>query len=415
MNRKYLIVMAIGLIVSAAAQAQVPARGRAPAVLNFNPDISVVIDGIFYGHSGDEELLPALEDLRGFSMGDAGDDDEEGFEAGFNLRHLELVFEADVDPYFRGWAIIGVDPDGAELEEAVIQTTALPWGLQLKLGKFFSDYSRLNAQHAHDWNFADAPLITELLFGDHGLNEKGVQLSWLAPTPFYLNLGAEVLQGENDHAFDHLAEGPLPERDGPRAFTGWLRAAPNLYGFHATEFGIFAAHGVHQEQRIEDDQEIRGFFDGHQTFWGADFVYKYAPPRSYGHGAITVEGGYVARRKDLDLVADEEEMPGSGSLVQKQDGIYLQGIYGFAPRWRAGLRAEVLGLTNRQRNPDGSRESFDQSYRGTAMIDWTLTEFSRMRLQGAYGRYDLDDGKENIGEVFLQAVFSLGTHGAHKF
>ena len=49
------------------------------------------------------------------------------------------------------------------------------------------------------------------------------------------------------------------------------------------------------------------------------------------------------------------------------------------------------------------------------MIDWTLTEFSRLRLQGTFGSYDTDEGKEEVAEVFLQAVFSLGAHGAHIF
>jgi len=48
------------------------------------------------------------------------------------------------------------------------------------------------------------------------------------------------------------------------------------------------------------------------------------------------------------------------SLKEDQDGIYLQTIYGFAPRWRAGLRGEITGLTNKQTKPSGAKQSFNR-------------------------------------------------------
>ncbi len=423
----FRLIAALAAIGTGLTQAQSVSgtRGGNRAVMNFNPEISVIIDGSFYGHSGHESLSHASEEIRGFGHvhtdDEHGHDHDHGFEKGFNLRHLELMLQADIDPYFKGWAIIAVEEHGAEIEEAVVLTTALPAGFQIKLGKFFSDFSRLNAQHAHEWNFVDAPLIHQLLLGDHGINEKGVQLSWMAPTPFYLILGAEVLQGENETAFKYHGDGPLPERDGPRLMLGWLKAAPNLYGPHALQFGLFAARGVRQEEHLGPmgHEDIGShYLDGHQDLWGADLVYKYAPPRAYGHGTLTLEGGYLTRRKDLELVAhNNPALAGllGRSLVEEQNGLYAQAIYGFAPRWRLGLRGEMLGLTNQQTKPSGARTAFDESYRATAMLDWTLTEFSRLRLQGTHGRYDLDDGKEDISEVFLQAVFSIGAHGAHRF
>jgi hypothetical protein len=46
------------------------------------------------------------------------------------------------------------------------------------------------------------------------------------------------------------------------------------------------------------------------------------------------------------------------------------------------------------------------------MIDWSPSEFSRIRLQFArdYSRADATDN-----QVFLQYIASLGAHGAHKF
>ena len=50
--------------------------------------------------------------------------------------------------------------------------------------------------------------------------------------------------------------------------------------------------------------------------------------------------------------------------------------------------------------------------RNTLMLDWSPTEFSRLRLQFASdkSRLGLTDN-----QVFVQYIYSLGAHGAHKF
>ena len=46
------------------------------------------------------------------------------------------------------------------------------------------------------------------------------------------------------------------------------------------------------------------------------------------------------------------------------------------------------------------------------MVDWSPSEFSRLRLQFArdYSRMGATDN-----QMFLQYIMSLGAHGAHKF
>ncbi|MBK8574276.1 MAG: hypothetical protein IPN90_00885 [Elusimicrobia bacterium] len=164
-----------------------------------------------------------------------------GTEEGFNLRHLELQFSAAVDPYFKGSAIAAVDMEGAELETAEVETTSLPWGLTVKGGKFYSNFGYINSKHAHQWDFTDQTLVYELLLGEHGLNDKGLQVSWLAPTPFYMLLGAESFQGNNEKMFAYHGDGSLPRHEGPRVGTGWLKVSPNLPGAHALQVGLFAS------------------------------------------------------------------------------------------------------------------------------------------------------------------------------
>ena len=100
-----------------------------------------------------------------------------------------------------------------------------------------------------------------------------------------------------------------------------------------------------------------------------------------------------------------------------QSGFYLQGVYQFVPMWRVGYRYDRL---------DSGRTSFSvplnaadfpilakyNPTRHTVMIDWSASEFSRVRLQLAQDK-SRSDATDN--QVFLQYIVSLGAHGAHKF
>jgi hypothetical protein len=330
---------------------------------------------------------------------------------------LELQFSADVDPYFKGAAIAAIDLDGAEMETAEIETTCLPWGLKLRGGKFYSDFGYINAQHAHQWDFTDQPLIYKLCLGDHGLNDKGLQFSWLAPTPFYLLAGVEAFQGDNENMFAYHGEEPLPTHDGPRVGVGWLKIGPTLPGNHALQFGAFAATGKHQEEHDGDaDGTADHWLDGDSTFWGGDIVYKYNAPKPHGQGDVIVQAEYFSRKKDLELVAHDLAPQFVGnSRVDEQNGYYAQAVYGFLPRWRAGVRWEQVGLTNDSELPNGTAQSFGASDRAGGMLDFTPSEFSRIRLQANRGSYETVEGTEDVTEVYVQWMVSLGAHGAHKF
>ena len=74
-----------------------------------------------------------------------GAGESEGPRNGFNLREVELGLSAEVDPYFRAWATVAVDEEGAGVEEAVLQTTSLPYGLTLSGGRIKSGFLPVSA------------------------------------------------------------------------------------------------------------------------------------------------------------------------------------------------------------------------------------------------------------------------------
>jgi len=97
-------------------------------------------------------------------------------------------------------------------------------------------------------------------------------------------------------------------------------------------------------------------------------------------------------------------------------------VYQFQPRWRAGVRYDSLdsgtpdiGLVD---SGTLSPESFPSLVAGdpqrvSLMLDWSPSEFSRVRAQYAWDEAR-DDG-ERDRQFRLQYIYGIGAHSAHKY
>jgi hypothetical protein len=382
----------------------------------FNPAISVILDGVFYRASRDVEA-PA-----GFDSHDHDHDHDHahGLEEGFNLREAEITVSASIDNYLDGVMTLAIEGnEGIEVEEAYLLTRSLPAGLQIKAGRFLSDIGYINRQHPHDWQFVDRPWVNELLFGEHGLQDTGIQLSWLPATRVYSRFGVEVLQGEGSIATQDVHE-ELEEKSGPRLYTAFAKFAPDLGFNHAAMFGVSAGVSSSFRKEVEHDDDELELWDGKGWFAGVDAVYKYSSGKAFGHGNWIVQAEYYFREIEADYTEiDANVVTDEFFSRSRQDGFYLQGIYGFAPRWNAGLRVEAVGLTNKSLEADGGDfESFGSSWRYTGQISFMPTEFSRLRLQVSQIDVEHDHGSGHHHKpwtLMLQYNVSLGAHGAHQF
>src|SRR5437588_7164138 len=118
----------------------------------------------------------AYSSARDLDHIEVGDHDPQ--QRGFNARNIELALDGAVDPYFEGFAniVFKLDNDNAtevEVEEAFLQTTSLPFNLQLKAGQFFAAFGRLNPQHPHVWDLAVAAWLRGRLLGPDSLRAAG--------------------------------------------------------------------------------------------------------------------------------------------------------------------------------------------------------------------------------------------------
>jgi hypothetical protein len=409
----WLILQAQGAGLGAQGQAEAPQASAAGGETKFNPAISVIPDVAYYHDNRGGKAGELIADADGFARHAAGDGHAHGggLERGFNLREVEVTFSGAVDPYFDAWAILAIGDGEVEAEEVYVQTRALAPGLQVRAGKFYSGIGYLNAKHPHQWDFVDRPLPYSHLLGD-AFNEVGLQATWLPPLPIYVLVGGELLQGANGAFAQQLgpseADG-FAEKAGPRLLTGFVKVSPNLGDSHTLQVGASVARSrAHQEfaEGKEGDEPI----EGTGTLVGADVVYRYDSGKQWGVGNVTLQGEYFRRRQDLAVVPGA----GAGSRDRTQDGFYVQGVYGFAARWNAGLRVDAAGWTNEVHAAAGLLD-LESVRRYTAALTFLPTEFSRLRLQ--YTRADSPVGgrRERSNQVWAQLQISLGAHGAHTF
>ena len=84
------------------------------------------------------------------------------------------------------------------------------------------------------------------------------------------------------------------------------------------------------------------------------------------------------------------------------------------PYWRVGARYDRLdpGHVDYGSNVTYLEAPAFHPERYTLMVDYTPSEFSRVRLQ--WGQSKTQAGVTD-NQLFLQYILTLGAHGAHKF
>jgi len=366
----------------------------------FNPAISMILDGKFSSYS-----IPMEEyDFPGFPLAPGSGPPPEGF----SLGESELVLSSNVDDYFFGTVTLALDQDAdqteVELEEAWIQTLALPAGFSVKAGRFLSDIGYHNSRHPHAWDFVDAPLPYEAMLGG-AVSDTGVQARWLAPTDLMIELGAELLRGDSYPAAGGASSGT-------GAWTTFARLGADLGVSQSWRLGVFylAAQAQERESLIG---EVPAILSGEGSVAGLDLVWKWAENGNPKLRNAVVQAEYLLRDED-GLLDAGGLVPGLSSPYElSQSGFYVQGTYQFMPGWRAGLRYDRLTADNAAMPPplEELLQSAGDPQRWSAMLDYSHSEFSRLRFQLA----SLDSGTGSETQLFVQYIMSLGAHGAHQF
>jgi hypothetical protein len=341
-----------------AAPAAGTTGGNPLARLLLMPDISAVgsVAGAFNTHD--------VETLSPRSGPFAGPD-----KVSFQLQEVELGLQAVVDPYARADVFAAIGPEGAEIEEAYVTTLGLPAGLQLRAGKFFSTFGRMNQQHPHVWEFVDAPLVRSRLLAEETLAGPGVLAGWLAPLPWYAELQL-------------AAQSTAPTEEDTEQLTGVARLLQYFSLGEATTLGV----GLSAARR---DEGTPGAF---RDLGGADLYVRIRPLATRAY--LALQGEVYARK--LRGVPDVDS--------DTQHGWWAQAFWRQDAYWGYGARYEEA--------PSAAEGLEGTERRVSGVIAWLPSEFQRIRVQLSYDR--LPGGQDGL-EALLHLEFGIGAHGAHPF
>jgi len=326
------------------------------STLSFNPDIGVI------------------GDFRGswISRGKRNFD--------FYLNETELSLQAAVDPYARADFFLSFsrNPEtgeyGVEVEEGYLTTLSLPVRLQLKVGKFRGAAGRINTVHPHALPFIDMPNAFVNYFGEEGLNDEGVSLSWLLPTKaFYQEIIFQVTSG--------FSESPAFTRSEGNRFV-YLSHLKNFFTLNdntTLELGLTGITGPNDSSRVTN-------------IAAADLTYKWKPVKLNTYRSLTWQTEFYFSHANL-----------LDNFSINTFGLYSFIQYQLAKRWF---------LTGRY---DYAQKPYDKTIVEQAFsltAGWYATEFSKLEFEAKTTNDDID---KRFYQGWLRWIFVIGAHGAHQY
>lgn len=304
---------------------------------------------------------------------------------GISLQEAELQFTSDVDPYLRfvGTLSLHQEVDETttpaereyvlEAEEAFAETIALP-AVTIRAGKYKAALGKQNQIHTHALAFVDFPLQNTVLLGDEGLNDLGLSVAGLLPTPWFSELTLQALSGQGE-GLEYFQPTTANNFVGLAHWKNLLDITEDL----TTELGLSAVSGKNQASSSTQ-------------FYGADLTFKW---RATANQALIWSTEYLRRDLNLDT---RERAQGVSSWVQLQ----------FARRWWVQARSEYLQIDDPSQTTTAATHQRKQS----ALLAFIPSEFSGLRLQ--YDHLN-DSGPKDEHKVLLQFNTSIGAHPAHAY
>ncbi|WP_182018746.1 hypothetical protein [Vibrio diabolicus] len=378
MNKK-LVSLAIGSIFASPVFADTLS----------NPQIGVIVDGYYQdGQRHNSER-----------------------EEGFGLGHTELNLSSNIDDKFHGALTAVLESHGdeteLELEEAFIETLALPYGVNVRAGRFLSDFGYLNNQHMHTDSFVERPIAYRTFLGSHYYDD-GVRANIVLPTDLYVKFGVEALSGNKMSSVE----------DGSKVgvYTTTMKLGNDFSESSSWQFGLSYLRNENGKVKEFEDHD-HGHEEEHDhshaaavtgaNLYGADFVWKWAPDGNYKYSNFTLSAEYML----LDGVVDSKYKNDAES-PDNLSAYYVSGVYRFNPSWSTGLRYGEAESYDGHAHGDHMHFTALNDKEMDAMIAWDSSHFGTIRAQ--FTRIDNQDSETD--NVFtLQYVMTFGAHGAHAF
>ena len=302
------------------------------------------------------------------------------------LHETEISFQSVVDPYARADFFVSLSRNpqtgsfGIDVEEGYLTTLSLPAHLQLKAGKFRQMLGRINPIHPHALPFVDLPNAYVRFFGEEGMNDEGLQLSWLLPNhTFFQELTVELTDGPR--------ESPSFMRSSKDNYLG-LAHLKNFWDLTANatlEFGLTGISGPNASDKIT-------------SIAAADLTYKWKPVKFNTYKSFTFQNEfYYSHAPTVSSTINSVGMY-SMLVIQVSKRTFITGRYDY---------------TNKPSNDKFVEQA------GSLTWGWYATEFQKIELQAkitsANSEEEENNYEKNFSQIFLRWIFVIGTHGAHQY
>ncbi|MEO5989093.1 MAG: hypothetical protein ABIU54_11360 [Candidatus Eisenbacteria bacterium] len=322
----------------------------------------------------------------------------------------EIVFDAALNPYARGWATLSFADGEAGVEEIYFtMLRGLPAGLTLKGGKYRVGFGKLNMVHPHAYPFAERfGVLAAYLPGEEAFNETGLQLSARIPAPGDIALTASVdaLQGDsfrlprepslalNDPLASDLLNGDRSE-ESRTALLGRLSAFLPVDDRSGVELGLSGTQGTNNVAAAT-----------RTTVLGADVKAKLW---TGGDSFLLLQG--EALQLDREVAGWDEATARYTRSSQSPLGGYLFADYNWAKRYDAGVSYE------RFQQP-AAGEAWNAAFGAFAGL-WLMEETTAFRLEYHRTMPGRPEGAIEspaaANSLRLRVIFSMGPHKAHQF
>lgn len=329
---------------------------------------------------------------------------EGGRDRGLQLGHSDLMVSGPLGPQFKARlaAVFSTHEGAVEkgVEEAWLETTRLPAGLQLRAGRFASQIGYLNQQHPHADDFVERPLLYRSFLGGHW-NDDGLRLTWTAPTPFYLMVGAEAFAGKR------LVDPAQPGAPRVGAQTLAVKVGADFDRSNSWQLGWSQLYNRRQAVLQEHGDEE----DAHAPHHGArfsgrrmsvlDLTWKWAP-------------GGDARHRQLRLGVEAAQIrgiAGAEASGARHEAHAIALVWRWHSQWELGARLDAL----RARVVHEDELELARLKERSLMLAYKPSHLQTLRLQ--YTTQLQAQGVENPARraLQLQYVLGFGAHPAHAY
>ena len=344
----------------------------------------------------------------------------------FELRDVHLALGAAIDSRLRGDFMVGVDDESRVMVmEAVLSTTSLPWGLQLRAGRFQVPFGKQNETHRVHLPTIDYPHVIQRFLGAHGGRGTGFAAgyisNWLGFRQELVLTALERFPEGHDAGSEHTSQGhvtfePLSASPPNRTlqglgYTGRLRTSWHVGLASSFEVSVNAGTGRSAQPfgcenfgHYEACPAGRGetAVNARQSLVGADLTFRWQPGSSNGARSLVVQSEFMRQQNAIPRLPLGAP-PQATYLGPSEDpaGAYALARFQLSRRIYVGTRFDwVESIVQGERNTLAS-----SAYLQLAPSDLSKLVLGLERVRRAVGG--------SVNRVLVQITIGIGPRRTH--